>query len=148
MSPQVGVKYTSPRPLGGVLCSLGTLAACPLEEVFIISAEAPWTARPLADQTFGGGSLASEHAPGLSGRHATRSTRQASGYQQAAIYYSWSSEGLQFSRAKPAARTYHALPRQKQVDWSNKRGPREILAARQSTSILRRAAVIGGQLWA
>ena len=32
--------------------------------------QAPWTARPLADQTFGGGS--SEHAPGLSGRHATR----------------------------------------------------------------------------
>ena len=36
------------------------------------------------------------HAPGLSCRHVTRSTHRISGYQQAAICYSWSSGGLDF----------------------------------------------------
>ena len=73
-----------------------TNGMCPREEAH------PWTARPLADRTFEGGSLASAHALGRSCKHATRSTRQASGCQQAAICYSWSRGGLKifYSPAK------------------------------------------------
>ena len=80
--------------------------------------QAHWTVCPLTDQTFVGGSLASVHAPGLSCRHVTRSTHRASGYQQAAICYSWSSGGLDFSRAEPAAKT-HQVPRQQPKDRSS-----------------------------
>ena len=130
MSPQVGVKYAAPRPLGGVLCSLGALVACPPEEGFIISAApGPLDCAPIGRPDIW--RWVAGIRPGLSGRHATRSTRQASGYQQAAIYYSWISGGLQYSRAKPC-KDIPCTYRQEQVDWSNKRGPREIRAARQS----------------
>ena len=50
---------------------------------------AHWTVCSLADQTFVDVSLALVHAPGLSCRHVTRSAHRASGYQLAAICYSW-----------------------------------------------------------
>ena len=50
---------------------------------------AHWTVCSLADQTFVDVSLALVHAPGLSSRHVTRSAHRASGYQLAAICYSW-----------------------------------------------------------
>ena len=76
---------------------------------------AHWTVCPLTDQTFEGASLASVHAPGLSCRHVTRSAHRASGYQQAAICYSWRSGGADLSRAEPAAKT-HYVPRQQSND--------------------------------
>ena len=50
---------------------------------------AHWTVCSLADQTFVDVSLALVHAPVLSCRHVTRSAHRASGYQLAAICYSW-----------------------------------------------------------
>ena len=50
---------------------------------------AHWTVCSSADQTFVDVSLALVHAPGLSCRHVTRSAHRASGYQLAAICYSW-----------------------------------------------------------
>ena len=93
--------------------------------------QATWTACPLADQTFVGGSLASVHAPGLSCRHVTKSTHRASGYQQAAICYSCNRGGHDFSRARPAAKTYHA-PRQQPKDRSNKPVQHKLLTASNS----------------
>ena len=105
--------------------------------------QAHWTVCPLTDQTFVGGSLASVHAPGLSCRHVTRSTHRASGYQQAAICYSWSSGGLDFSRAEPAAKTYH-VPRQQPKDRSSNLCNTSY-SQRATQLILHRAVVIGRQ---
>ena len=55
------------------------------------------------------------HAPGLSCRHVTRSTHRASGYQLAAICYLWSSGGLDFSRAEPAAKRQEQQPVQREL---------------------------------
>ena len=78
-------------------------------------APAHWTVCPLTGQTFVGVSPASVHVPGLSCRHVTRSAHRASGYQQAAICYSWRCGGADFSRAEPAAKT-HNVPRQPSTD--------------------------------
>ena len=48
-----------------------------------------WTVCSLADQPLVDVSLALVHAPVLSCRHVTRSVHRASGYQLAAICYSW-----------------------------------------------------------
>ena len=95
---------------------------------------AHWTVCPLTDQTFVGVSLASVHAPGLSCRHVTKSAHRASGYQQAAICYSWCSGGAGFSRAEPAAKT-HYVPRQQSNDQnSNLCNTHRLHTARHSVS--------------
>ena len=134
MAPQVGVKYAIPRPLGGVLRSLETLAAAsgtldcvPIDRPDICI----------------GVSLASVHAPGLSCRHVTKSAHRASGYQQAAICYSWCSGGAGFSRAEPAAKT-HYVPRQQSNDQnSNLCNTRS--SQRDTQLVLHRAVVISHQ---
>ena len=106
---------------------------------------AHWTVRPLADQTFVGVSLASVHAPGLSSRHVTRSAHRASGYQQAAICYSWCGGGSDFSRAEPAAKT-HYVPRQQSNDQdSNLCNTRS--SQRDTQLVLHRAVVNQPSAW-
>ena len=94
---------------------------------------AHWTVCPLTGQTFVGVSPASVHVPGQSCRHVTRSAHRASGYQQAAICYSWRCGGADFSRAEPAAKTHNVAkttinrPRQQPVQHA-------FLTARHSVS--------------
>ena len=104
---------------------------------------AHWTVCPLTDQTFVGGSLASVHAPGLSCRHVTRSAHRASGYQQAAICYSWCNGGFDFSRAEPAAKTHH-VPRQQSND-QNSNLCNTSSSQRATQLVLHRAVVISHQ---
>ena len=100
-------------------------------------------AHALTGQTFVGVSPASVHVPGLSCRHVTRSAHRASGYQQAAICYSWCSGGSDFSRAEPAAKT-HYVPRQQSNDQdSNLCNTRS--SQRDTQLVLHRAVVISHQ---
>ena len=105
--------------------------------------QAPWTVCPLADQTLVGGSQASVRAPGLSCRHVTRSTHRASGYQQAAICYSWSRGGLDFLEPNQLQRYIM------HQDNTHKTGATSLCntsySQRVTQLILHRALVIGRQ---
>ena len=67
----------------------GLLEVCSVHRRHSQQPPAHWTVCSLADQTFVDVSLALAHAPVLSCRHVTRSAHRASGYQLAAICYSW-----------------------------------------------------------
>ena len=103
---------------------------------------AHWTVCSLADQAFVGVSLASAHAPGLSCRHVTRSAHRASGYQQAAICYSWCGGGSDFSSRASCndslcTRTTIKRPRQQPVQHRS--------SQRDTQLVLHRAVVISYQ---
>ena len=105
---------------------------------------AHWTVCSLADQTFVDVSLALVHAPGLSCRHVTRSAHRTSGYQLAAICYSWCSDinkltflGRASSNDSLCTKTTIKRPRQQPVQHRS--------SQRDTQLVLHRAVVISHQ---
>ena len=76
-------------------------------------------------------------------RHVTRSTHRASGYQQAAICYSWSSGGLDFSGAEPAAEHIMHQDNNQKTGAGNLRNTS--YSQRATQLVLHRAVVISRQ---